>query len=148
MIKRRRTLGLGLPLAGMVILGVAAPAAAAPTATFAATISVDSACVFTIVASWKNAKVAAIDLGWYEAGYQNADYPTIHDWVATSQYPQNGTLVKKSVVFTAGPAPTTDTVNHQWWGNVTFRDASGALLTQFDTNILSTPCYLPSPPPA
>lgn len=145
--QRRHWIGT-LPLVTALLLGAAMPASAAPAPAFSATIAVDSSCTFTVAAGWKNAKVASIDLFWYEAGYQNPYYPTIHDWIATLQYPQYGVLTKRAVVFTLGPAPTTDSVDHQWWANVTFRDAAGAAFTQFDTNVLSSPCYLPTPPPA
>lgn len=146
-MQRRLRIGT-LPLAATLLLGAAMPASAAPAPAFSATITVDSSCTFTVTAGWKNAKVASIDLLWYEAGYQNPYYPTIPDWIATVGYPPYGVLTKKAVVFTLGPAPTTDSVNHQWWANVTFRDVAGAAFTQFDTNILSSLCYLPTPPPA
>jgi hypothetical protein len=137
---------IAAPLAAMLLIGAATHAlAAAPTPMYSGTLSANSSCLLTVTASSKNAKVAAIDLIWYEAGYVNPSYPTLTDYVATSQWPASGpnagVAKGKVVTFTFGPIPS-DTVTHDWHGNLTFRDASGAFLTQIDTNVLTTNCFV------
>lgn len=147
----RRHRALPFAIAGMLLLGLAGPASAAPptsTPSFGATIKASRDCLLTVNATWKNASVGSIYVSWYEAGYQSPDYPTIPNFVATSAWPgggPNGGVARgKSVAFTFGPTGT-DTTTHEWWALVSFYDPNGVALPQVTTNVLSTICYLPSP---
>ena len=140
---------LAAPLAALLLIGAATQAfAASPVPTYAATISASASCLLTVTTTTKNVKIGTIYVGWYEAGYQDPSYPTIPDWVATSQWPftgpNAGVAKGKSVVFNFGPTGT-DTVTHDWHGLVSFYDPNGAALAQISTNILPTTCYVPSP---
>ena len=139
---------LAIPLAALLALGLAAQVSAAPAASYSATLTASSSCLLTVTTSSKNAKVAQVFVGWYEAGYQSPDYPTIPDFIATSAWPATGpnagVAKGKTVLFTFGPTGT-DATTHDWHGLVSFYDANGAALAQISTNILSTTCFVPSP---
>ena len=135
---------LPLAFAGLLLLGLAGQAVAAPPSTtpaYAATLKVSRDCVFTTTVTWKNADVGHIYVAWFEAGFAN---PIVPDHVATSDWPNtvpgSGTAKGKSVVFNLGPVDL-DTASHDWWVIVSFYSPQGALLAQRQP-ALATNCYL------
>jgi hypothetical protein len=142
---------LPLALASLLVLGLAGQAVAAQPTTspsYGATMKASRDCLLTVTATWKNATVGGIDLGWYEVGYQDPSYPGIPEWLATSQWPSTspntGVQKGKSVIFSLGPVGA-DSVAHEWYALVTFRGPGGEFLTQVRTSNLTTNCYVPSP---
>jgi hypothetical protein len=107
MIRKRPSilaLSLSLAIAASAAVGVAA----APAPSYSATMTSDGACLLTVTATWKNAKIDQVFVGWY-----------LDDvFVATGAAPGlYGTLRGRTATLQFGPATASDTA-HLWRGYV------------------------------
>ena len=117
--------------------------AAAPQPSFAADLSDDGACAFTVVATWKGTKVATVFARFFVDG----------SFVATMQAPftagnpNAGTLKGRTATFNTGAFyPTVE--SHGWWVLVNFYEGAngtGANLAQLQTNTVTVTCSVPPP---
>ena len=128
---------------GLATLGASlSPAvAAAPPPSFAAELSDDGACAFTVVATWKGTKVATVFARFFVDG----------TFVATMQAPftpgnpNAGTLKGRQATFHTGAfVPTAEA--HGWSVLVDFYDGdngTGANLAQLQTSTVTVNCSVP-----
>lgn len=141
-MNRRHRL-LALPLAAMLLLGLAGQALAAPPPygpSYSASVKVSRDCVFTITVAWKNANVAHLYVAWFESGFVNVppDHVATQEWPST--IPGNGVAKGKTIVFDFGPF-VNDTASHDWWAVVSYYSPEGVLLAQRQPT-WTTNCYL------
>lgn len=118
---------LSLALSGAAVGAVGA----APAPTYSAVLTADSACAFTLKASWKNTSIDTVYGIWYHED----------TYVFTTQAPfpgsNGGTLRGRTATMQAGPV-TVDTASHSWRVLVQFYRGGAH---QFETNAsLDVPC--------
>lgn len=129
---------LALGLAGIVGAGVS-PAVAAPPPSFAAELSDDGACAFTVVATWKGGKVETVFARFYIDGV----FAFTMQAPFTPGNPNAGTFSRRQATFQTG-AFYPSGMAHGWSALVDFYDGpdgTGANLAQLPTNTVTVNCY-------
>ena len=94
---------LSLALSGATVAAVGA----APAPAYSAVLTADSACAFTLKASWKNTSIDTVYGIWYQ------DDVFRFSTQAPLAGPNGGTLKGRTAIMHAGPA-TVDSVSHSW----------------------------------
>lgn len=127
-------LALGLATLGSSLHpAVAAP----PPPSFAAVLSDDGACAFTVVATWKGAKVATVHAQFFIDSIDLTGH--LFTMTAPGTGPNAGTLRGRQATFETGAlAPSAEA--HSFHVLVDFVDSAGANLTQMPTNALTLNC--------
>jgi len=114
---------LSLVLSGATVGAVGA----APTPTYSALLTADSACAFTLKASWKNTSIDTVIGIWY----QDDEYRFTTQ--APLQGPNGGIIRGRTATMHAGPVPV-DTASHSWRVLVQFYRGGAH---QFETNAIT-----------
>lgn len=107
---------LSLALSGAAVGSVGA----APAPSYAAVLTVDSACVLTLKATWRNTSVDTVFGIWY------LDEAYVFSSQAPFTGPNGGTLKGRTATMHAGPG-TPDSVTHTWRVLVQFYRGGAAL---------------------
>jgi hypothetical protein len=94
---------LSLALSGAAVGAVGA----APAPTYSAVLTADSACAFTLKASWKNTTIDTVYGSWYR------DDVYVFTTQAPFPGPNGGTIKGRTATMHAGPV-TVDTASHTW----------------------------------
>jgi hypothetical protein len=126
-----------LGVAGLVLAGGAVRAQAAPAPAFAADLTDDGACSFTLRATWRNAKVDHVYGMWY------LDGAFLLTTEAPGTGPNGGTLMGRKATMQTGPFATSATP-HDWQVLVQFYNA-GAFVAQVWTTVDTVSCGLAQP---
>lgn len=130
---------------GLTTLGASLPPAfAAPQPpSFAADLSDDGACAFTVVATWKGTKVGTV----FARFHLDGNYLLTMQAPFIAGNPNAGTLKGRTATFKTGAFATT-TDAHSWYVLVDFYagdNGSGELLSQVQTDTVTVNCAVASP---
>lgn len=102
----KRTVAAALLLV-VLSAGTVVAVGAVPAPSYSAALAADSACTFTLKASWKNTSIDTVYGIWY------LDDVYVFTTQAPSQGPNGGTLRGRTATMQAGPV-SVDTVGHAW----------------------------------
>ena len=137
-VRRTLTTVFAAGAVALLTLGPVAPTTAAmKPASFAATLSDDGACGFTLTATWSGAKVAQVIAQWHIDG---AYWATS---AAPGTGPNGGTIKGRTATFHAGPL-TVAAEPHASQALVQFYSAGGANLGETWSNVDTAACRLGS----
>jgi hypothetical protein len=128
---------VAIGLTAAVLAGGAARAGAAPAPVFAADLTDDGSCTFTLRATWKNAKVDHVFGSW------NLDGAFLLTTEAPSTGPNGGTMMGRRATMQAG-AFAASASPHTWQVLVQFYNG-GAFVAEVWTNVDTASCAVAQP---